>query len=74
MHGAAPEQVRAMRRSAVLCSAAAGVQPGEALLAFRDSRGFDAVESRNHEGWNLLHLAAAATLDTPEGMHDGILD
>ena len=42
-----------------------GVQPGPALLEFRDKHCLEHVESRNEDNWNLLHLAAVATLDTP---------
>ena len=36
-----------------------------ALLEFRDKHCLEHAESRNEDNWNLLHLAAVATLDTP---------
>ena len=46
-------------------AAPSGVQPGAALLEFRDKHCLEHVESRTEDDWNLLHLAAVATLDTP---------
>ena len=46
-------------------AAPSGVQPGAALLEFQAKHCLEHVESRNEDNWNLLHLAAVATLDTP---------
>lgn len=64
-HAAAVERLQSQLHAATSATAAAGVQPGPALLEFRDKHGLQHVESRNEEGWNLLHLAAVATRDTP---------
>ena len=46
-------------------AAPSGVQPGAALLEFQAKHCLEHVEARNEDNWNLLHLAAVATLDTP---------
>ena len=46
-------------------ASSAGVRPSDELLGFMDEHGLEHLDSYNEEGWNLLHLAATATMKYP---------
>ena len=46
-------------------ASSSGVQPSEDLQRFKDMYGLAHLDSHNPEGWNILHLAAHATLKNP---------